>query len=174
MKNLKRIQNGRGGSRVGSVKASIAELVELFGPFEDVAKKKLDGKVTTQWSFQNGNNTFSIYDYKETSLDSETLPSLEKFRANNSRQITWSVGGNTNGDDFIEHIENKLAELRKKHQDKPKRELKFIHTEDELTIRVMEGYCCAFEARLAMHAADPAEFKRLAVAVEEQAREILK
>ena len=174
MKNLKRIKNGKGGSKVGQVIASIAELNEIFGKFEDVSKQS-DGKITTQWGFQNGNNYFCIYDYKETDRYSDGLPSLAKFRANNSKQIAWSVGGNTNGDDFIDHVNRELSRLRnpsasKKHE----RVLKFEHTPEELTIIVMEGYCCAFEARLSMHAADPEEFKNLAKAVEEQARVILK
>ena len=120
MKNLRRTKTqGKTGGRRGSIRASIKELVTLFGKYTDVSRDSGDGKVTTEWYFQNGNNSYGLYDYKETSLYSPSCPSLENFRLDHHKVIEWGVGANCNADDFIEHINQKLEELRTNPKEKP-------------------------------------------------------
>lgn len=119
MKNLKRIQKKVAGGHRGTIKASIKELVTLFGKYTDVAGQSSDHKVTTEWYFSNGNNLYSIYDYKETSRYASDLPSLEDFRINHTKAISWSVSGNCNADEFIEYVNQKLEELRAAPKEKP-------------------------------------------------------
>lgn len=118
MKNLKRIGSTKiAGGRRGSVTAGIEELVTLFGMYADVSKDS-DGKVTTEWNFQDGNNYYTIYDYKQTARYSASLPSLEDFRINQTEVIEWSVGANCNADEFIELVNGKLEALRSVPKDK--------------------------------------------------------
>lgn len=118
MKNLKRIGSAKiAGGRRGSVTASIKELTALFGVYTDVSKDS-DGKVTTEWNFQDGNNGYTIYDYKQTARYSASLPSLEDFRIDQNKIIEWSVGANCDAEEFIELVNGKLEALRSTPQDK--------------------------------------------------------
>lgn len=118
MKNLKRIGSTKiAGGRRGSVTASIKELTALFGVYTDVSKDS-DGKVTTEWNFQDGNNSYTIYDYKQTARYSASLPSLEDFRIDQNKTLEWSVGANCEADEFIDLVNGKLEALRSIPQDK--------------------------------------------------------
>lgn len=119
MKQLKRIQKRVAGGYRGSIKASVKELVTLFGKYSDVSKDSSDNKVTTTWSFSEGNNLFAIYDYKMTSLYAGGLPSLQDFRRKNQRIVDWSVGGNCNADEFIAYVNQRLSDLREEPEEKP-------------------------------------------------------
>lgn len=118
MKNLKRIGSMKiAGGRRGGITASIKELTTVFGTYTDVSKDS-DGKVTTEWNFQDGNNYYTIYDYKQTARYSASLPSLEDFRIDQNKAIEWSVGANCNANEFIELVNGKLEALRSEPQGK--------------------------------------------------------
>jgi hypothetical protein len=62
--------------------------VALFGE----PNQSSDGyKVSSEWLVTDGEQTFSIYDYKETCLYSDDLPSVEEFRA--LPEYEWHIGG---------------------------------------------------------------------------------
>src|SRR5271163_766119 len=77
------------GGRVGETfPITYAELNAIFGK-----AKNIDGdKTSTQWTIRFSNGVVaSIYDYKETSVYSKSLPSPEKFRKSGPHM--WSIGG---------------------------------------------------------------------------------
>jgi hypothetical protein len=80
-----------GTSLQGYVTASYAELAAIFGP-ADPANRDGDGKVSTEWllKFEDGTDA-TVYDYKDTSLYDEGLPTPEQFRALPS--YDWHIGG---------------------------------------------------------------------------------
>ena len=93
-------------SLIGYYTTSYSKLVSVFGePNEE------DGyKVSTEWG---GLKTkcgieFYLYDYKETKLYHDTLPSVEEFR--NQSQYSWHIGGWNGEDDFVEKIIKYLNE----------------------------------------------------------------
>jgi hypothetical protein len=94
-----------GSSLKGYITASHDELVSVFGLPKDV-----DGdKVSTQWIVQAGNTQYSIYDYKETNVYDDRLPSVEQFRARASYE--WHIGGfdNKHIADLAEFISEKIG-----------------------------------------------------------------
>lgn len=118
MKNLKRIGSTEiAGGRRGSITASIKELTTLFGEYTDVSRDS-DGKVTTEWNFRDGNNGYTIYDYKQTARYSANLLSLEDFRIDQNKVIEWSVGANCDAEEFIELANGKLEALRSTPKEK--------------------------------------------------------
>lgn len=73
----------------GYVTASYADLLAVLG--EPAAES--DGyKVSTEWTVTHiaTNSCVTLYDYKETSLYDEDLPSVELFRASPSHD--WHIG----------------------------------------------------------------------------------
>lgn len=82
-----------GTSLQGYVSASYASLVEAFGE-----PSEADGyKVSSEWSFEDPDTkeVFSLYDYKETALYDDDLPSVERFR---ERELfDWHIGARGNG-----------------------------------------------------------------------------
>ena len=83
------VKSGGGGSLVGYITCSYADLVRTFGePTES------DGyKVSSEWTIKDTRTgqVFHIYDYKETELYSRGLPTVAKFRAQPSYE--WHLGG---------------------------------------------------------------------------------
>ncbi len=89
---------------VGSIHTSYAELVDAFGeplPGDDY-------KVSSEWIIRDtlSGKVFTIYDWKETDLYREDLPTVEKFRS--SGRTTWHIGGKSNPSDFINWLTSKL------------------------------------------------------------------
>ena len=63
-----------------------AQLVEVFGE----PNCEGDGyKVSTEWVLSDGKIVVTLYDYKETNLYSEGLPTIEHFR---ERPYEWHIG----------------------------------------------------------------------------------
>src|SRR5271167_1907901 len=82
-------RHGPDGGRVGETfPITYAELNSVFGKASNIK----GDKVSTEWVilFSNGVHC-SIYDYKETSIYSKSLPSPEKFRKSGPHE--WSIGG---------------------------------------------------------------------------------
>lgn len=83
---------GYGTSLQGHIIASFAELQAMFGP----PLPESDGyKVSTEWHLRffpsDGGVEATIYDYNDTSLYDDGLPSVEEFRA--LPQYEWHIGG---------------------------------------------------------------------------------
>jgi hypothetical protein len=67
-------------------------------------------KVSTEWRLKDENGqVFAVYDWKETNLYGDGLPSPEKFREEN-RLMDWHIGGhrNTGHEKLIEYIEGSI------------------------------------------------------------------
>lgn len=97
-----------GTSLKGYVIASYAELKRLFGDAPECDGYKISG----QWVFENNDgNVFTLYDWKETELYDDELPSVKKFR-NSDEPTEFHVGGKTSAIDFINWIDYKLSKLR--------------------------------------------------------------
>jgi hypothetical protein len=77
------------GGLIGYLDCSFATLQKVFGDPVDGS----ESKISTEWSIvdtQTGAR-FAIYDWKETNLYSDNLPSVEEFRALPS--YIWHIGG---------------------------------------------------------------------------------
>lgn len=76
-----------GTSLQGYVTASYSKLVEMFGQPADG-----DGcKVSTEWAFTDeSGNAVTLYDYKQTSMYDDGLPSVAEFRARSAYE--WHIG----------------------------------------------------------------------------------
>ncbi len=89
---------------VGQIRTSYNELVNVLGP----SSSGDDYKVSSEWILFDSltGNVFAIYDWKETNLYSDSLPSVEDFR--NGGRTTWHIGGKSNPSDFINWLTSKL------------------------------------------------------------------
>jgi hypothetical protein len=69
-----------------------------------------DCKTSGIWLFENRETKeiFTLYDWKETSLYDQALPSVEEFRKSNSK-LTFCIGGRTNCLEFKLWLESKLG-----------------------------------------------------------------
>ena len=104
-------------ARVGHIEASPAELVRLFGkPCES------DGyKVSGEYLFKIHDRYITLYDWKQTSLYDDSLPSPKDFWKNEER-VTLNVGsqhseGSNNGYTvylLLDLIQARRAELKAK------------------------------------------------------------
>ncbi len=91
-----------GGHLVGEFECSYSDLVRLFGE-PDTS----DGyKVSTEWQVTNGTQSFSIYDYKETCLYGDGLPTVEAFRGQPS--YSWHIGGNVKPTALVAFLSSKV------------------------------------------------------------------
>ncbi len=91
-----------GTSLQGEINASFKQIRDLLGESEES-----DGyKVSTMWTCVFEGKTFTVYDYKETSLYSDDLPSVEEFQARES--YAWHIGGSGNAEAFIAAIKAAL------------------------------------------------------------------
>jgi hypothetical protein len=93
----------------GYITASFAQLRELLG--EPNLAGSGDGKVSTQWSVKLNGHTITIYDYKETNLYDNALPSVEEFRALPSYSWYISAHSKADADKLIAALERALATL---------------------------------------------------------------
>jgi hypothetical protein len=85
--------NVNGTSLIGEYCASYTALRAVLGVPETSTNRNCgDGKVSTEWYLKdNLGNVYTIYDWKETNLYSEDLPSVRKFR---QRPVyDWHIGG---------------------------------------------------------------------------------
>jgi len=96
-----------GTSRVGNFRATYKELFDLFGePVES------DGyKVSTEWKVRYFEKIYTIYDYKETNLYSDELPSVEEFRSDKNPKL-WGVGGFAYSELFILELHRQLTLIK--------------------------------------------------------------
>lgn len=80
----------QGGALAGYVTLSYKELVKVFGKPQG---RTDEYKVSTSWEIRDTETgvSFEIYDYKETKLYSEDLPSVTAFRRLPSYR--WHLGG---------------------------------------------------------------------------------
>ncbi len=89
---------------------SYRQLVALLGaPSSDTWGSPYDGdgKVSTEWLVRDEHdNVFTVYDYKETSLYDDCLPSVADFR----RQIfhRWHIGGHGSCADFVAWLDRNI------------------------------------------------------------------
>ena len=91
----------------GNIVTSYPELEALFGkPINS------DGyKVSGEWIFEGDSDVFTIYDWKQTELYQNGLPSVIAFRESEEK-TTFNVGGKETAIYFINWLEYKLAKLR--------------------------------------------------------------
>lgn len=90
-----------------------ATLVAAFGtPAQYEADHGGDGKVSTEWTFRGADGVFTVYDYKETALYDDGLPSVAAFRAGPAYR--WHIGGRTNPGDFLTWL---LARVNGREED---------------------------------------------------------
>ena len=75
-----------------------SELVELMGE-PTFSEESGDGKIQKEWVIRDGNDVFTIYDWK----------TFDKNYTENVL-VRWNVGGKTSAGDFIEKIEKKIQE----------------------------------------------------------------
>jgi hypothetical protein len=95
---------GEGTSLAGNFETSYAKLVAAFGEpnVEDDSYK-----VSSCWGFSMGKASFTIYDYKETDLYADDLPSVGEFRERPS--YDWHIGANSTGKENIDTFINWLS-----------------------------------------------------------------
>jgi len=75
-----------------------SQIVEVIGE-ATFPTESGDGKVQKEWVIRDGNDVFTIYDWKTYDVEYTTT------------QLTcWNVGGRIYAGDFIEKIEKKLEE----------------------------------------------------------------
>lgn len=93
-----------GSCLIGYYTASYRELYALFGESSECDKS------STQWIVNYKGKNYSIYDYKETELYDEDLPSVEEFRSQES--YNWHIGGwgerIDENDEFIKYLNKEL------------------------------------------------------------------
>lgn len=96
--------NACGSSLRGYFRATYKELVKALGePCE------ADGyKVSTEWKVRDGENIYTIYDWKETSLYDPELWSVEEFRENEEPYL-WHIGGYTDPEYFLTLLHDQIA-----------------------------------------------------------------
>ena len=92
-------------SQKGQIVTSYQVIESTFGP-------PIDGDCKTSgiWLFENRETKeiFTLYDWKETSLYDQALPSVEEFRKSNCK-LTFCIGGRTNCSEFKLWLESKLG-----------------------------------------------------------------
>lgn len=92
----------------GEITAPYSKLVELLGE----PNVESDGyKVSTEWSLVLEDGTdFRLYDYKETSLYDEGLPTVDEFRA--LPAYSWHIGAALeNGSPRVRTIQRLLGSV---------------------------------------------------------------
>lgn len=98
--------DANGTSLMGYVTASFEDLREALGEPEEG-----DGyKVSTEWTLTWKGQTFTIYDYKETSLYDRSGPSVEQFRK--LPAYDWHIGGRTDPEAFRRALLEGIRKLR--------------------------------------------------------------
>jgi len=106
MRQFKTTDEFQSGYLVGAFTCSYASLVALFGE----PNQQSDGyKVSSEWFVTDGEQTFSIYDYKETCLYYDGLPSVEEFRA--LPEYAWHIGGTVKPTRLVEFLRRALRAL---------------------------------------------------------------
>ena len=98
-----------GTSLKGTFEATYKELVGILGEPCKFADKY---KVSTEWKIKFDGHIFTIYDFKETNLYSNELPTVKEFRSDPLPKY-WHVGGYENPDYFLYNLLEKIKE--KKH-----------------------------------------------------------
>lgn len=96
-----------GTSLKGEISATYSELVAILGKpqFSD------EYKVSSEWTLENeSGDVITLYDWKETNLYAEDLPSVEEFRASAIKH-SFHVGARNKSIAlaFIEALSNELA-----------------------------------------------------------------
>jgi len=75
-----------------------SQLVEVMGE-PTFSTESGDGKIQKEWVIRDGNDVFTIYDWKTYDVEYTTT------------QLTrWNIGGKVSAANFIEKIEKKLEE----------------------------------------------------------------
>ena len=80
-----------------------SQLVEVMGE-ATFPTESGDGKIQKEWVIRDGNDVFTIYDWK-TYDTNYTMTKLKK----------WNIGGKTNCADFINELTKKLENNRKEY-----------------------------------------------------------
>ena len=94
--------NANGTSLKGHITTTYMQLCSIFG--EPVESDEF--KVSGEWMFEDEQgNTFTVYDWKSTSLYDSDLPSVEDFRSNQN-PTTFNIGGSVSAYEFIAWLED--------------------------------------------------------------------
>jgi hypothetical protein len=86
--------------------ASYADLCSVLG-------EHLEGdgyKMSTEWVFKNtSGEVVTLYDWKETEMYDESLPSVSEFRR--QRSATWHIGARSSpvATDFVNWVKSKIG-----------------------------------------------------------------
>lgn len=108
--------DSNGTSLRGEITASYKRLVELLGEPQyklnaKDGRKGGDGKVSTEWELTCDGRTFTLYDYKETTLyngSDSGAPTPEEFRE--MPTYSWHIGGRGGIEPFLNLLETALKE----------------------------------------------------------------
>ncbi len=106
IKQFKTTNEFQSGHLVGEFTCSYESLVALFGEPNQPGD---ECKVSSEWLVTDGGQTFSIYDWKETCLYSDELPSVEEFRA--LPEYAWHIGGSVKPTRLVEWLRRALRVL---------------------------------------------------------------
>lgn len=92
-----------GTGKIGEIRATYEELLKAFGePCES------DGyKVSGVWILQYRGKVYAIYDYKQTFLYDDSLPTVEDFRSDKKPKI-WNIGGSGDIASFLNTLHKQL------------------------------------------------------------------
>jgi hypothetical protein len=98
--------NINGTYKVATLQTTFGQLVAVFGMPEESDGYKSSG----DWLFTSDDgDTFTIYDWKATSLYDSSLPSVEEFRSS-PKIVEFSVGGQGDASEFLSWVSHKLNE----------------------------------------------------------------
>jgi hypothetical protein len=95
-----------GTYKVATLQTTFGQLLAVFGMPEESDGYKSSG----DWMFSSDDgDTFTIYDWKATSLYDSSLPSVEEFRSSPDI-VEFSVGGQGDASEFLSWVSFKLNE----------------------------------------------------------------
>ena len=96
-----------GTYKVATLQTTFGQLLAVFGMPEESDGYKSSG----DWLFTSDDgDTFTIYDWKATSLYDSSLPSVEEFRRS-TRLVEFSVGGRGDASKFLSWVSWKINEV---------------------------------------------------------------
>ena len=96
-----------GTYKVATLQTTFGQLLAVFGMPEESDGYKSSG----DWMFSSDDgDTFTIYDWKATSLYDSSLPSVEEFRRS-TRLVEFSVGGRGDASKFLSWVSWKINEV---------------------------------------------------------------
>lgn len=103
-----------GTSLRGEFNTSYRELEAAFGTPNGIdaligerEEQSSGNKVSSEWAFLSDDGSeFSLYDYKETDIYDEDLPTVEEFRSEPS--YDWHIGASGKIDEFVSWLKEQI------------------------------------------------------------------